>query len=39
MTNGELSPSKIGFEKLVRAIKRCDKDVQQAILEEYEKLP
>jgi len=34
----KLTPQKIGFRKLIKAIRNCDKEVQDSILAEYKRL-
>jgi len=39
MTNeSEITPERIGFRKLVNAVKNCEDEIQDKVLEEYEKL-
>jgi len=38
MKEKQITPHRIGYQKLIKAIKQCDKEIQDKILEEYEKL-
>lgn len=38
MVDKKSDPEKIGFNKLLKAVKNCEKEVCEAVLEEYNKL-